>query len=91
MLELIKVEVTTQTPRVANEMWKVGAAMAVAQMGSLRGPEVFMLDLAGIRAHIARGRNGVLPEGNPLEVGQCLLSAPHVYHALIGNSREKQE
>ena len=85
MLELIKVEVTTQTPRVANEMWKVGAAMAVAQMGSLRGPEVFMLDLAGIRAHIARGRNGVLPEGNPLEVGQCLLSAPHVYLALIAN------
>ena len=85
MLDLIKVEVTTQTPEVANEMWKVGAAMAVAQMGSLRGPEVFMLDLAGIRAHIARGRNGVLPEGNPLEVGQCLLSAPHVYLALIGN------
>ena len=84
MLDLLKVEAVTQTPRVANEMWKVGAAMAVAQMGSLRGPEVFMLDLAGIHAHISKGKNGTWPEGNPLEVGQCLLSAPHVYLALIG-------
>ena len=69
MLDLIKVEAISQTPRVANEMWKVGVAMAVAQMGSLRGPKVFMLDPAGIRAHIAKGKNGTWPEGNPLEVG----------------------
>ena len=54
VLKLIKQEVVTQTPRVAREMLKVGAAVATAQAGSLRGPEVSMLDLAGIRTHIAK-------------------------------------
>ena len=50
--------------------------MAVAQIGSLRGPEVFMLDLVGIRADISKGKDGTLPEGNPLAVSYTHLTLP---------------
>ena len=83
VLGMIKQEVLTQPPYIAREMLKVGAAIATAQSGSLRGPEVLMLDLAGIRTHISKGRNGIMPE-KPMDVGTDLFNAPHVYIALLG-------
>ena len=83
VLELIKEEVVDQPWHLAKEMWKLGAAMATAQSGSLRGPEVFMLDLMGLKNHIELGRNGIMPE-DPLNPGTDLFNAPHVHIALIG-------
>lgn len=60
----------------------MGAAIATALAGSLRGPEVFMLDLGGIRKHVEKGKDGVLPV-NPLKAGVDLTRAPHVYLALV--------
>ena len=85
LLKMINEEAMSKEGSEARELWKwkVGAAIAVAQMGSLRGPEVFMVDLAGIRAHIEEGRQGIMPN-SPLEDGVDLFDAPHVYLAMIG-------
>ena len=82
-LNMIKEEASRQSTRIANELYKVGAAVAVSQAGSLRGPETFMLDLAGIRKHIMLGKHGTMPD-KPLDLGTDLFDAPHVYLALIG-------
>ena len=80
VLELIQLEASSGTdasdpdhvspgaPQRAKNLYKVGAAIASAQAGSLRGPEVFFMDLAGLREHISKGKNGVIPE-NPLRAG----------------------
>eukprot|EP00585_Thalassiosira_rotula_P014748 CAMPEP_0196174328 /NCGR_PEP_ID=MMETSP0911-20130528/7356_1 /TAXON_ID=49265 /ORGANISM="Thalassiosira rotula, Strain GSO102" /LENGTH=146 /DNA_ID=CAMNT_0041441689 /DNA_START=594 /DNA_END=1034 /DNA_ORIENTATION=+ len=82
LLKMIKEEAMAKEGDEAKELWKVGAAIAVAQMGSLRGPEVFMLDLAGIRAHIEKDRQGVMPD-SPLDDGEDLFGVTHVYLAMI--------
>ena len=84
LLNMIKDEANEQSGPEARELWKVGAAIAVAQMGSLQGPEVFMLDLAGIRSHIEEGKEGTMPLA-PLDDGVDLFDAPHVYLAMVGN------
>jgi hypothetical protein len=48
MLDLVKFKVEEQDNWVAMEYYKFGAAAALAVCGSLQGPEVFMLDLAGL-------------------------------------------
>ena len=83
VLELILEEVKEQPPNVAKEMLKVGAAMVCAQAGSLRGPEVFMMDLEGLIKHLHLGKHGVMPE-KPLDRGTDLFDAPHVHLAMIG-------
>ena len=72
-----------KTPHHQFSTFIVLSTVAVANMGSLRGPEIFMLDLAGIRAHIKEGRQGVMPV-SPLADGVDLFGAPHVYLAMIG-------
>lgn len=84
LLELIKQEALAEVPQVAREYWKVGAAIALAICGSLRGPEILRLDLAGLREHIGRGREGVLPD-KPLKTGTDLTNAPHIMVVLIGD------
>ena len=83
LLKLIKEEALAKEGYDARELWKVGTAIAVAQMGSLRGPEIFMLDLAGIRVHIEEGRQGVMPD-SPLGDGVDLFDDPDGYLAMIG-------
>lgn len=84
VLEVIKEQANAQVDiQRTRELIKVGAAMVTALVGSLRGPEVFMLDLGGIRCHIDRGRDGVMPV-KLLKVGVDLTEAPHVYLALVG-------
>ena len=77
LLNRIKEEALRQTTRIANELYKVGAAIAVSQAGSLRGPETFMLDLAGIRKHIMLGKHGTMPE-KPLDPSARIIAQPLV-------------
>jgi hypothetical protein len=60
-----------------------GAAAALAVCGSLRGPEVFLLDLAGLWKYIEMDKDGVMPH-EPLKAGTNLSRAPHVIATLIG-------
>ena len=83
VLDLIEEQLPSQPVVMGRELVKVGAAIVTALAGSLRGPEIFMLDLGGIRQHIHRGRDGVMPD-KPMKVGTDLTGAPHVYLALVG-------
>ena len=48
----------------ANKLWKVGAYVCTLTAASLWGHEgLFYLDLAGMREHLHKGRNGVMPVG----------------------------
>jgi hypothetical protein len=51
--------------------------------GSLRGPEVFLLDLAGLKKYITLGQGGELPE-DPLKPGADFIKYPYVIATLIG-------
>jgi len=62
VLELIKEEAPTQPAVIAKKMWKVGANIATAQAGSLRGPELFMLDLGGLKQHLHLDKQGTMPD-----------------------------
>ncbi len=84
LLEIIRQEAEEEAPLIAREYYKVGAAVATAVCASLRGPEVFQLNLAGIFSHIHMGRTGVMLE-KPLKVGTNLTTAPHVLVVLLGN------
>ena len=75
ILKMIKADIPTQPDHVSYELVKVGAAIAVGLCASLRGPEIFMMDLAGVRDLIHRGREGVMP-ADPLLV---ISPMPHIY------------
>ena len=84
LLEIIRRETEEETPLIAREYYKVGAAVATAVCTSLRGPEVFQLDLAGMISHINMGKGGIMPD-RPLKTGTDLSTAPHVMVVLLGN------
>ena len=79
LLDLIEQEARVETAHVAQEYWKVGAAVATAVCASLRGPEALLLNLAGLHLNIDKGCNGTLPP-SPLRVGTNLSEAPHVLY-----------
>jgi hypothetical protein len=83
LLELVKEEAEDSPLGSRNGLYKFGAAVVVAQCGSLRGPEVLTMDLAGLRAHAHMGRNGQLPD-DPMKVGQDLSGAPYILFTLLG-------
>ena len=83
VLELVKEEAEASPIGLARDLYKFGAAVAVAQCGSLRGPEVLTLDLAGMRTHIDLGREGNIPR-DPMKVGQDLSGVPHLFFTLLG-------
>jgi hypothetical protein len=89
VLALLKQEEEAEPPPIAREYLKVGAAIALATDASLRGPEVLLLlDLAGLRRNIDKGKNGSLPQ-SPLEVGVDLTEAPYVIAVLLRNFNGK--
>ncbi len=81
---MIGKEAEEEEPLVVREYLKIGAAIAVAVCTSLQGPKVLQLDLAGLKAHISWGKNGVMPR-EPLKTGTDLSNAPHVIVVLIGH------
>jgi len=83
MLQLVLEEVDDQEKHVAREYMKFGAAAALAVCASLRGNEVFLLDLAGMWRYIEIGREGTMPE-DPMKIGGDLTKAPHIIVTLIG-------
>ncbi len=83
VLDAIKEEVGEQDPWVAREYVKVGVAMTLATCASLCGPEVFLLDLAGLWKYHNLGRGGILPN-NPLKTGTDLSKAPYIIATLNG-------
>jgi hypothetical protein len=83
VLALLKQEAEVEPPPIAREYLKVGAAIALATCASLRGPEVLLLDLTGLRQNIDKGKNSSLPQ-SPLKVGIDLTEAPHVIAVLLG-------
>jgi hypothetical protein len=82
LIILLQQEAEVEVPHVAREYWKVGAEIALAVCASLRGPEVLLLDLASIKNHIQKGKEGVLPD-KPLRTGTNLTGVPHVAVVLI--------
>ena len=85
---MIRKEAEEEEPLMAREYLEVEAAIAVAVCASLQGPEVLQSDLAGLRAHISRDKNGVMPH-KPLKTGTDLSNAPHVIIVLIGHFKGK--
>jgi hypothetical protein len=83
LLRAIKEEVEEQDAWVAWEYIKVGAAAALAICASLWGPEVFLLDLAGLWKYGDLGKDGVLPE-DPLKISVDLLQVLYIIVTLIG-------
>ncbi len=55
LLELVREDAEEAPPGYAADLYKFGAAVVVAQCGSLRGPEVLTMDLSGLRTHISLG------------------------------------
>ena len=80
LLILVKEEAEEQDRDIASELFKVGAAIATAVCASLRGPEVFMMELSALRKHIQLGRGGIVPT-NPMKAGTDLSTVPHVINS----------
>ncbi len=83
LLKIIKEEVEDQEREVAREYIKVGAVVATAVCGSLRGSEVFMMELSVLRRHIHMGPEGTMPV-EPMKAGIDLAKAPYVIITLLG-------
>ncbi len=83
LLTLIQEEAEEQDRAIAREYVKVGAAIATAVCASLRGSEIFMMELAALRRHIKLGRDGTLAT-DPMKPGTDLALAPHVFITLLG-------
>jgi len=83
LLELVKEEAEEQDRGIASEFFKVGSAIATAVCASLRGPEVFMMELSALRKHIHLLRGGIVPP-NPIQAGADLSTALHVIITLLG-------
>ena len=71
----------------ANDLCKVGAYVCVLTAASLRGHEGFYLDLAGVREHLHKGKEGVIParidKSTVLSEEEC-KNLPHVTICLLG-------
>jgi hypothetical protein len=86
LLTLIMEEAKDQEPTVARKYYKVGAAVATALCGSLRGSEVFMLELAALWRHIKIGCNGTLPP-DPMSRHRPIHCPPHHHNVTGGVQR----
>jgi hypothetical protein len=87
-LNLIKEEDKDQEPAVAREYYKVGATIATALRGSLRGSEVFILELTVLQRHINIGCGGALPP-DPMKAGINLSLAPPIIIFLLGEFKSE--
>jgi hypothetical protein len=83
LLDLIREETKEQDQSIAGEFFKVGAGIATAICASLRGSEVFMMELAALRKHIHLGKGGIIPM-DPMKAGTELSTAPHAIITLLG-------
>ncbi len=83
-MEAVKLEIQEVEEKwLKREYIKFGAATSLAIRGSLRGPEVFLLDLAGLWEYLKLGQWGILPE-DPLKPRDDFSSHPYIIVTLIG-------
>ena len=61
LLHKVREDAEGEEEGIAAGMIKFGTAIALATCASLRGSEVFLLDLAGLWKYFKLGENGVLP------------------------------
>lgn len=73
----------------ARTLWKVGAAVVVGMVCSLRGPEIFLLDLGALNSKWKEGKKGEWPRGDPMAPGRDLDTAPYVRLELIGEFKNE--
>ncbi len=83
LLDLIREEAEEQDRSIADKFVNIGAAIATAICASLRGLEVFMMELAALQKHIHLRKGGVIPM-DPMKAGIDLSTAPHVIITLLG-------
>lgn len=83
LLDMVKEEIEFQEGDAAKEYVKFGAVVATSLCALLQGPEVFLLDLAGLRKYANLGGEGSLP-ADPLVVGKDLTQASYIMITLIG-------
>ena len=65
----------------ANKLWKIGAFICMVTLTSLKGYEGFYTDLAGLRTHLEKGKNGVVPPDlthKSIPEEKAVASLPHV-------------
>jgi hypothetical protein len=73
-------------PEVANKLWKVRAYVCILTAASLRGHEGCYLDLTGMRKHVDKGREGIIPQGihkNTLLSEEVYRNLPYVTICLL--------
>ncbi len=71
----------------ANKLWKAGTYFCTLTAASLRGPKGFYLDLAGLRSHLSRGKEGHIPVGlnkSSVLTDEMCRDLPHVTVCLLG-------
>ncbi len=92
MLELVLEEVDDQEEHVVREYMKFVAAAALAMCVSLRGNEVFLLDLAGLWYYIDLGleREGKI-HADPMKTGTEVSGVPNIIVTLIGEFKGELE
>ena len=87
VLRLIKADAEEASPAEVNQLWKTGAFICIATSCALRGHEGFYVDLAGLRANLHLGRDGVVPpkltKSTILSEAMC-LKLPHVAVCMLG-------
>jgi hypothetical protein len=88
MLEVVEWEMEDHKGRIHGDFVKISTAVALASCASLRGPKVFLLDLAGLWEYINIEQRGVMP-CDPMKTGTDLTNAPHVVATLIGKFKGK--
>ncbi len=78
LLDTVKVEIEeVEEEWLKREYVMFGAAAPLAVCASLRGPEVFLLDLAGLWKYLELGQDGVLPK-DPLKPGADFTNYPYI-------------
>ena len=97
-LQLIKEDAAelaldAETLPEANQLFKLGTFICVLTAGGLRGYEGFYTDLAGLRQHLHKGKDGVIPDKvkncNSLLSEEECKNLPHVVLPLLGNFKNR--
>ncbi len=71
----------------ANKLWKAGTYFCTLTAASLHGHKGFYLDLAGLRSHLSRGKDGHIPVGlnkSSVLTEEMCRGLPHVTVCLLG-------
>jgi hypothetical protein len=81
---------SAETSEEGNQLYKVGAYLALITTCSLRGNEGFYTDLLGLRKYILKGKDGVIPDDLNQNFSEDeAASLPHVVVCLRGKFKSE--